>query len=46
MSDAVQEELRGFVAELIEQSGGLVDWPAGSDRVHWIPQMSRAISPA
>ena len=32
MSDAVQEELRGFVAELIEQSGGLVDWPAGSDR--------------
>jgi hypothetical protein len=32
MSDAVQEEMRTFVAELIEQSGGLVDWPAGSDR--------------
>ncbi len=32
MSDAVQEDLRGFVAELIEQSGGLVDWPVGSDR--------------
>jgi hypothetical protein len=32
MSDAVQQELRGFVAELIEQSGGLVDWPADSDR--------------
>ena len=32
MSNAVQEELQNFVAELIEQSGGLVDWPAGSDR--------------
>ena len=32
MSDAVQQELRGFVAELIEQSGGLFDWPADSDR--------------
>ena len=43
MSNAVQEELRGFVAELIEQSGGLVDWPAGSDRGQAIltPELAR-----
>lgn len=43
MSDAVQEDLRGFVAQLIEQSGGLVDWPAGSDRGQAIltPELAR-----
>ena len=33
MSDAVQEELHAFAAELIEQSGGLVEWPAGATGV-------------
>jgi hypothetical protein len=32
MSETVQEELREFVTQLVEQTGGLVDWPAGSER--------------
>jgi len=32
MSEAVEEQLRGFATELIERNGGLVDWPTGSDR--------------
>src|SRR3972149_4697870 len=32
MSEAIQQELRGFVTELIERNGGLVDWPTGSER--------------
>ena len=32
MSERVQQELRGFVTELIERNGGLVDWPTGSER--------------
>lgn len=31
MSDAVQQDLREFVAALIEQNGGLVEWPQGDE---------------
>lgn len=32
MSEAVEEKLRGFVAELIERNGGLVDWPSDCEQ--------------
>ena len=43
MSEAVEEQLRGFATELIERNGGLVDWPSDSDRGQAIltPELAR-----
>lgn len=43
MSEVVEEKLRGFVSELIERNGGLVDWPSDCDRGQAIltPELAR-----
>jgi len=43
MSEAIGEELQGFVTELIERNGGLVDWPSGSEQGQAIltPELAR-----